>query len=61
MQIPSNDVVTCTDLMLEAYSRAREPKELQMLPGGHFDMWEGDIFEKMLAKQVEFLRRTLLE
>ncbi|KAG9556897.1 alpha/beta-hydrolase, partial [Aureobasidium melanogenum] len=59
MQVPKKDVVAITDTMLEAYNRAVEPKEIQILPGGHFSMFEGDEFELMLAKEVEFLKRTL--
>lgn len=61
MQVPRKDEVAITDTMLEAYSRAVEPKEIQILPGGHFSMFEGDEFELMLAKEIEFLKRTLLE
>ncbi|KAH0275226.1 alpha/beta-hydrolase, partial [Aureobasidium melanogenum] len=60
MQVPKTDVVAITDTMLEAYNRAVEPKEIQILPGGHFSMFEGDEFELMLAKEVEFLKRMLL-
>jgi hypothetical protein len=31
-----------TDLALEAYQRAREPKKLVLLPGGHFDAYVQD-------------------
>ena len=34
-----NDVLTPTDLALAAYEKAREPKKLQILPGGHFDAY----------------------
>ncbi|KAI4730449.1 DltD N-terminal domain protein [Aureobasidium sp. EXF-10728] len=61
MQVPKKDIVADTESMLEAYNRAVEPKEIQMLPGGHFSMFEGDEFEMMLAKDVDFLKRTLLE
>ncbi|KAK4507182.1 hypothetical protein PRZ48_000916 [Zasmidium cellare] len=37
MTVAANDVLTPTDLALEAYSRAREPKQLHIIPGGHFD------------------------
>jgi uncharacterized protein len=30
------DSITCTDLQLEAYNRALEPKKLVLLSGGHF-------------------------
>jgi hypothetical protein len=34
-----NDVLTPTELALGAYEKAREPKALQLLPGGHFDAY----------------------
>jgi len=59
MTVAENDVLTPTDLALEAYSRAREPKELHILPGGHFDGYSGSNFEKNAGRQVEFLKKTL--
>jgi len=37
--LAQNDVLTPTDLALEAYERALPPKELEILPGGHFDAY----------------------
>jgi fermentation-respiration switch protein FrsA (DUF1100 family) len=34
-----NDVLTPTDLAIASYEKAREPKKLQILPGGHFDAY----------------------
>lgn len=34
-----NDVLTPTELAIAAYEKAREPKKLQILPGGHFDAY----------------------
>jgi fermentation-respiration switch protein FrsA (DUF1100 family) len=34
-----NDVLTPTNLAIAAYEKAREPKKLQLLPGGHFDAY----------------------
>lgn len=34
-----DDKATPTDLALAAYARAREPKHLKILPGGHFDIY----------------------
>ncbi len=39
MIVASNDVITPTDLALDAYNRALEPKKLVLLPGGHFDAY----------------------
>jgi len=57
--VAKNDVLTPTDLTLAAYSRALEPKELHILPGGHFDGYSGPNFEQNAGKQADFLRRTL--
>lgn len=37
MIVAENDMLTPTDLCLEAYQRALPPKSLVMIPGGHFD------------------------
>jgi uncharacterized protein len=37
MIVATQDSITLTDLALEAYERAHEPKKLVMIPGGHFD------------------------
>jgi len=34
-----DDVLTPTELAIAAYEKAREPKRLQILPGGHFDAY----------------------
>lgn len=37
MIVAQDDGLTATDLCLEAYQRALPPKDLVMVPGGHFD------------------------
>jgi len=37
LALTTDDTKCLTDLQLEAYSRAHEPKQLEMLPGGHYD------------------------
>jgi hypothetical protein len=59
MTVAENDVVASTDLALEAYSRALEPKRLHLLPGGHFDGYSGSNFEKSIKVQTEFLREHM--
>lgn len=59
MTVAQNDVLTPTDLALEAYQRAREPKQLHIIPGGHFDGYTGPNFEKNAGTQTEFLRKWL--
>jgi fermentation-respiration switch protein FrsA (DUF1100 family) len=34
-----NDVLTPTDLTIAAYAKAREPKRIEIVPGGHFDIY----------------------
>jgi hypothetical protein len=59
MTVADNDTLTPTDLALKAYSQALEPKELHLLPGGHFDGYSGPNFERNAGRQVEFLKKTL--
>ncbi|KAH0172684.1 Esterase/lipase, partial [Aureobasidium melanogenum] len=59
MTVADNDVLTPTDLALEAYSRALEPKRLHLLPGGHFEAYSGPNFEKNAKVQTEFLQTYL--
>ncbi|KIY01126.1 uncharacterized protein Z520_02678 [Fonsecaea multimorphosa CBS 102226] len=55
-----DDNLTPPDMVLEAYSRAREPKELQFIPGGHFDAYDGEIFDANARGQLEFLKKHFL-
>jgi len=59
MTVGINDCLTPTDLAIEAFSRAREPKELHILPGGHFEAYSGANFELNAGRQVQFLKKTL--
>jgi fermentation-respiration switch protein FrsA (DUF1100 family) len=43
--VAARDHLTVADLALEAFERAREPKRLELLPGGHFDAYVAD-FER---------------
>jgi fermentation-respiration switch protein FrsA (DUF1100 family) len=58
MTVVENDILMPTDLALAAYAKALEPKELQLLPGGHFDVF-GLKFEETIKRQIGFLKRTL--
>ena len=60
MTVANDDVLTPTDISLAAYARALEPKQLQLLPGGHFDAYGGPLFEKNAGCQVDFLKRHFL-
>ncbi|KAK4902105.1 hypothetical protein LTR27_001007 [Elasticomyces elasticus] len=59
MTVAENDVLTPTDISIEAFSRAREPKTLHIIPGGHFDGYTGSNFERNAGRQVKFLQETL--
>jgi fermentation-respiration switch protein FrsA (DUF1100 family) len=39
MLVAEHDVLTPTELTLATYQKAREPKKLVILPGGHFDAY----------------------
>ncbi|KAK5675421.1 hypothetical protein LTS10_011863 [Elasticomyces elasticus] len=59
MTVAEKDVLTPTDISIEAFSRAREPKFLHIIPGGHFDGYTGSNFERNAGRQVRFLEETL--
>jgi len=58
MTVVENDVLMPTNLPLAAHAKALEPKELQLLPGGDFDVF-GPKFEEAIKRQIDFLKRTL--
>jgi fermentation-respiration switch protein FrsA (DUF1100 family) len=45
MLIAEHDHLAVADLAFETYNRAREPKKLVILPGGHFDAYVGHGFD----------------
>lgn len=54
MQVAEKDYVTPTDLSLEAYRNALEPKSLRILPGaGHFDVYVRD-FESTSSAALDW-------
>lgn len=61
MTIAAEDVLTPADLAIQAFARAREPKQLHLLPGGHFDAYSGRLFERNAGTQVEFLKKWLVD
>lgn len=62
MVIPGNDVMVKTSSQAEAFGKARELKQMLFLKGaGHFDIYQGEWFERNIRVQVEFLRRCLTE
>ena len=45
MVVAAGDHLTVSDLAIDAFERAREPKRLELLSGGHFDAYVAD-FER---------------
>ena len=45
MVVAAGDILTVSDLAIDAYENAREPKKLVLLPGGHFGAYTGPDFE----------------
>lgn len=60
MCVASNDVLTPTKLALDGYAQACEPKQLVVLPGGHFDAYVAG-FEQSSGAQIEFFRTNLMK
>ncbi len=56
--VADDDVVTPPDLAVKAAARAPRA-QLRHYPGGHFDPYVGELFERVVADQSEFLQRTL--
>lgn len=52
------DEITPPDLALAAAQRAPQA-EVRRYPGGHFDLYTGAGFERVVADQIAFLRRHL--
>jgi len=59
MCVAENDILTVADLAIDAFDRAREPKKLVILPGGHFDAYV-DGFEAASGAAVDWFSRHLL-
>ncbi len=54
--------LTCrgpTDLAVEAYERALEPKHLAIVPGGHFDAYTEPGFNITSGAAVEWFKQHL--
>ncbi|SPO01994.1 related to hydrolases of the alpha/beta superfamily [Cephalotrichum gorgonifer] len=59
MVVAENDSVTDTQLQLEAFERALQPKKLRLFRGeDHFSLYFGKPFEANVAAQIEFLNET---
>jgi len=60
MVVAAQDHLTPADLALEAYARAREPKRLEILPGGHFAAYLEPGFEQASRAAAEFFVEHLI-
>jgi uncharacterized protein len=58
LAVAEEDVITPPDLAIRAASRAKRA-ELRRYPGGHFDPYVGELFERVVADETEFLVRHL--
>lgn len=58
MVVATEDTITPADLALSAYERALEPKELLLIPGGHFDPYLSG-FEQTSSAAVAFFNNNL--
>ena len=59
MVVAAGDILTVSDLAIDAYENTREPKKLVMLPGGHFDAYTGSGFETASAAARDWLVQHL--
>jgi fermentation-respiration switch protein FrsA (DUF1100 family) len=59
MVVAAGDHLTVSDLAIDAYERAREPKRLELLPGGHFDAYIQD-FERSSTAARDWFAEHLL-
>jgi fermentation-respiration switch protein FrsA (DUF1100 family) len=58
MIVADGDDLTFTDLALQAYASAAEPRSLVRLPGGHFDIYEQG-FEPAVGAAIDWYRQHL--
>jgi uncharacterized protein len=56
--VAEGDHLTVSDLAIDAYERAREPKRLEILPGGHFDAYVAG-FERSSAAARDWFAQHL--
>ncbi len=59
MVVALDDVLTPADLAIGAFNRAREPRRLLTLSGGHFDAYVGKAFEQSAPQQLQWFRDHL--
>jgi fermentation-respiration switch protein FrsA (DUF1100 family) len=60
MIVADNDELTPTDLAIEAFQKAREPKELVIIPGGHFGAYMEPGLSHSAPPAVTWFKKHLL-
>jgi fermentation-respiration switch protein FrsA (DUF1100 family) len=58
MVVAAGDHLTVSDIAIGAFERAREPKRLELLPGGHFDAYVAD-FDRSSGAARDWLAEHL--
>lgn len=61
MVVGEDDRLTPTDLAIEAYGRAREPKKLVVFKGGHFDAYIEPGIKTTAGEATEWFKRWLVK
>ena len=61
MVVAEDDRLTPTDLAIDAYERAREPKKLVAFKGGHFDAYVEPGIRTTAGEATEWFRRWLMQ
>lgn len=61
MVVAEDDRLTPTDLAIEAYQRAREPKKLVMFRGGHFNAYQEPGLNTTAPAAVEWFKQWLMK
>lgn len=60
MIVAGNDTLTPTDLAIEAFQRAREPKKLVILSGSHFEAYTEPGLSESAPPAVEWFKQHLM-
>lgn len=61
MIIAAGDHLAVADEAFAAFNQAREPKELVVLPGGHFEAYTGPGFERASGAARDWFVQHLLQ
>jgi len=60
MLVASDDIVTPTAVERKAFERAGEPKRLIVVPGRHFDPYQGPKHLEFVTPEIEWFERYLM-